>query len=129
MNRKDRRAAAREAAKAPWVPPRQRQRIADIQKNGITAADLTHEFERGRRIAEKDAARFILTMASAAFCRTLKAKHKFGHKRICDTLQEVDSIFAQEIDSIEAAEKCLQETGVAFNFYDPFDRISEGAKK
>ena len=128
MNRKERRAAARNEAKAPFIPRRMRQRVADIQKNGITAQDLTHEFERGKRVAEVDAARFILTMAYAAFCRTLKAKHKFGHKRICDTLQEVDRIFAQEIDSIEAAEKCLQETGVSFDFYDPFDRVQESEK-
>lgn len=80
-------------------------------------------------MAQKDAAEFILTMAYAAFCRALKQKHRFGHKRIVETLKIVDEIFSREIDSIEAAEKCLQETGVRFSFYDPFDRIEEANEK
>lgn len=128
MNRKERRAAARNQAKSPWIRPRQRQRVADIQKNGITAQDLTAEFNRGMRVAQKDAARFILTMAYAAFCRVMKSKHRFGMKRICDTLQEIDRVFAYEIDSIEAAEACLMETGVSFDFYEPFDRVGEAKK-
>ena len=125
MNRKERRAAAREAAKSPWIPYRQRQRVADIQKNGITAEDLTAEFNRGVRCANEKAAEYILTMAYAAFCRALKRRHKFGAQRITDTLCEVDKIFAHEIDSIEAAQKCLKERGVSFDFYEPFDRVQE----
>ena len=125
MNRAERSAAARREAKGPWIPARQRQRVADIEKNGITAQDLTAEFNRGMRVAQTDAARFILTMAYAAMCRVLRQKHRFGMKRLADTLQEIDRVFSTEIDSIEAAEKCLQETGISFDFYEPFDRIGE----
>jgi len=94
-----------------------KQAVAErLMKNGITAQDLTDEYERGRRDATKEYVDKLLPYQQKFFYSAAAiAAHElfgFGKDRALRLLERVQEIMCEEISTGDIIERCKRETGV-----------------
>lgn len=114
MNRAQRRAAKRAAPKAKPEAHKltNRERLAIIEKNGITAKDLERSFEDGKQAALRIKTQYVMNMFLCANAIALHRKFKFGKVRIARALRETERIMVEELTTEDITERCKRETGI-----------------
>lgn len=120
MNRAQRRAAKKsEPKKKPEGHNLSaRERLANIEKNGITAKELERSFEDGRREAMKIRTNYIMNMFFAANAIALHREFGFGEQRITRVLKRTERIMIEELTTEDITERCRRETGIDIDIED-----------
>ena len=84
----------------------------NMERNGITKADLEKEFKAGYNAATKEITRFSMQMFYCAGACALKRLFGFGEKRILRTLDLIQEIMEEEITTTDMMQRCKDETGI-----------------
>lgn len=84
----------------------------EMEKNGITQADLKAEYEKGYAAARRDLAIFTMRMFYSAIAISLHRLFKFGETRIERVLSDVQWIMTEEICTDDIIARCKSETGI-----------------
>ena len=100
-------------------------KVAKIEQNGITIADLEMEYEKGYSAGFNTAAEPMYRTMMAAICLALQEKHGFGKKRIKEVLAAVDEKVLYSLSSTELVDEVFDRIGLQLLFSEPFDRIQE----
>lgn len=114
MNRSDRRKARK--AKPGLTKLSYNEQLQRLLKNGITPADLKHEYQRGRDDAIDDALEFYMRMTYAATALALKRELKFDHECTIRILRAMDRIIINEFTSGELIDRVVEECGLTLYF-------------
>ena len=118
--RAERRDLEREArAYAKYVAKRDAAKKAAMEKlerNGITAADLQREYERGRNESVTEVSEFAMKMIYCGFALALKREFKFGSERVLRTLRAADQIILEELTTDDIIDRVSRELGIAVRF-------------
>ena len=125
MNRQQRRAAKKSEIKHSWHGFTKEQKMEALFKNGITADDLKHEYNRGFSDGFHEASPATFKTIYAAICLALNDKYGFGKKRCIDALNVIDQYVINSLTSAEAIEEVYKRIGIQIDFKEPFDRITE----
>lgn len=129
MNRKQRREAAKQTKPKPspaWHKLTKDEITARLIQNGITAADLKKEFDRGYDAGLQDGGRPTTEIVFAATCLALHENFRFGKKRCLRTLNSIYSIMSEYVTSTEAADAVFEKIGLTLGFDDdPFEPVQE----
>lgn len=126
LNRKQRRAAKKAAPKKRPEGHKltNRERIALIEKNGITAKDLKHSYEEGQQAAMRVPVNYVMNMFFCACAIALHREFGFGEKRIMRVLTATEKIMIEELTTEDITERCKRETGLEVDVRDEgFDDI------
>ena len=126
-NRAQRRAIMRqqtEKTKALIADYSKQQRIAGLIQNGITAADLENEYERGRAEGFRQASWPIIKSCYAGICVALHDEFGFGQERCLRALKAVDEKTLFALNHNELVDEMLDKTGIRLNLDEPFDRVT-----
>lgn len=79
---------------------------------------LKMEYKKGFMDAKSNMAESLIKEIYAAIIVAARRKFRFGKKRICRLLGEVDDIITmQVVDSDEAIELAFREAGIVMNFH------------
>lgn len=124
MNRAERRAESRRLqqeaeATAKYLARRdaaKRAAMDRLERNGITAADLQREYERGRNESVTQASDFAIKMIYCGFVLALKREFGFGTERALRTLRAADQIILEELTTEDIIERVSRELGIAVRF-------------
>lgn len=84
----------------------------NMEKNGITEADLKAEYEKGYAAARSDLSIFYIRMFYSAIAISLHRLFKFGETRIERVLSDVKWIMTEEICTDDILARCHNETGI-----------------
>jgi hypothetical protein len=123
-NRAERRAEKRDLdrearAYAKYVVKRETAKKAAMEKlerNGITAADLQREYERGRNESITEVSEFAMKMIYCGFALALKREFKFGAERVLRTLRAADQIILEELTTDDIIDRVSRELGIDVRF-------------
>lgn len=126
MNRAQRRAQAK-ATPAYKRGKTVEDKIKAFYKNGITAADLQENFEKGYNAGFKDAVPATYEHIYAAVILACRRDLGFGKKRCARLLNHIDDIVTEHLSSREAIEQVWQEVGLELNFSAGIERIEDRA--
>lgn len=122
MNRAQRRAAAK-ATPAYKRGLTREDKIKLLYKNGITAEDLKHDYQKGYTQGYSDGVESAMVTCYAALCLALNELHRFGRERCYRVMKAMDDKIIYNITSDEVAEEALQKMGIRFNVNEPMNRI------
>lgn len=136
MNRKDRREQERLLARenkqaekyAQMVIEREKVRkkhIINIERNGITIADLEAEYKKGYDAGYDTAAEPMYKYMMAAICLALRELHGWGKKRIMEVLTKVDEKVLYALPSDDVVGEVFDQIGLELIFKDPVERVRE----
>lgn len=122
MNRAQRRNAKRNPAHRT-----KQQIVHDLQKNGITIADLDKNHRIGYEEGWDAAKMFYLNVCYASAIRTLKKNANVNAQQCAEFLKEMDEMVSLCMTDEDAVAAAFAEAGVEFNFAEVFseDRITE----
>lgn len=114
MNRAQRRAAKKSAPKKKPGSHKlsATERLAAMEKNGITVKDLKQWYEDGLKDAASTKAKYITNSFMAATAIALHDVAKFGRKRILDVLKRTEQVMLETLTADEMVKRCEYETGV-----------------
>lgn len=114
MNRAQRRAAKKAAPKKKQEAHKltNRERLAIIEKNGITAKDLEHSYDEGQQAAMRIKTQYVMNMFLCANAIALHREMGFGEKRITRILKATERVMVEELTTEDITERCRQETGI-----------------
>lgn len=124
MNRAERRAESRRLQheaelEAKYLAKRdaaKKAAMAKLERNGITAADLQREYERGRNESVTEVSDFAIKMIYCGFVLALKREFGFGTERALRTLRAADQIILEELTTEDIIERVSHELGIAVRF-------------
>lgn len=101
------------------------KKMDELQRNGITLADLQANYDKGFHDGFKKAAEPIVRGCYAGVCLALNDLYGFGHKRCLDVLNAMDQHITMTLSSVEAIDEVWNRMGLKLDFKDPFERIQE----
>lgn len=101
------------------------KKMDELQRNGITLADLQANYDKGFHDGFKKAAEPIVRGCYAGVCLALNDLYGFGHKRCADVLNALDQHITMTLSSVEAIDEVWNRMGLKLDFKDPFERIQE----
>lgn len=101
------------------------KKMDELQRNGITLADLEANYALGRSDGFKEAAEPIWQGCFAAVCLALHDLYGFGKKRCAEVLNRVDHHMNYSITTEEAIAEVFERIGLQLDFADPFKRVQE----
>lgn len=101
------------------------KKMDELQRNGITLADLEANYALGRSDGFKEAAEPIWQGCFAAVCLALNELYGFGKKRCAEVLNKVDYHMNYSITTEEAIAEVFNRIGLELDFTDPFKRVQE----
>lgn len=90
--------------------------MAKLERNGITAADLQREYERGRNESVTEVSDFAMKMIYCGFALALKREFKFGPERVLRTLRAADQIILEELTTEDIIDRVSRELGIEVRF-------------
>lgn len=102
-----------------------RKKMDELQRNGITLADLQANYDKGYHDGFKKAAEPIVRGCYAGVCLALNDLYGFGHKRCADVLNALDQHITMTLSSVEAIDEVWERMGLKLDFNDPFTRVQE----
>lgn len=88
------------------------QRLARMEKNGITVRDLEKEYGKGYRKAHTEITAFQMRMFYCATALALHELYGFGETRLLRTLDRIQEIMTDEICTADIIERLKRETGL-----------------
>ena len=101
------------------------KKMDELQRNGITLADLQANYDKGFHDGFKKAAEPIVRGCYAGVCLALNDLYGFGHKRCADVLNALDQHITMTLSTVEAIDEVWNRMGLKLDFKDPFERIQE----
>ena len=101
------------------------KKMDELQRNGITLADLQANYDKGFHDGFKKAAEPIVRGCYAGVCLALNDLYGFGHKRCADVLNALDQHITMTLSSVEAIDEVWNRMGLKLDLKDPFERIQE----
>lgn len=124
MGRAERRSESRKLEKearayAKYIEKREAAKkaaMAKLERNGITAADLQREYERGRNESVTEVSDFAMKMIYCGFALALKREFKFGSERVLRTLHAADQIILEELTTEDIIDRVSRELGIEVRF-------------
>ncbi len=124
MGRAERRSESRKLEKearayAKYIEKREAAKkaaMAKLERNGITAADLQREYERGRNESVTEVSDFAMKMIYCGFALALKREFKFGPERVLRTLHAADQIILEELTTEDIIDRVSRELGIEVRF-------------
>lgn len=99
--------------------------IENLQRNGITVAELKENYDKGYQEGFKAAAEPVVRGIYASVCLALNDLHGFGQKRCADVLRSVDEHLTYSLTSADAIDEVWKRMGLRLEFKEAFDRIQE----
>ena len=91
------------------------QKVKEMERmhqNGITAADLKANYDKGYKEGRMDMVTFTMANFYSAIAIAMKRLYGHGETRILRTLNDVQLIMTEEITVQDLIERCKRETGV-----------------
>lgn len=122
MNRAQRRAAAK-ATPAYKRGLTREDKMKLLYKNGITAEDLKHDFQKGYMEGYSTGVGTAMKTCYAALCLALNDLHGFGRERCYRVMKAMDDKIIYSITSQEVADETLRKMGIRFDINEPLNRI------
>lgn len=104
------------------------QRLASIQKNGITLKDLEKNYDLGWHDGVQAGIQRTFKACYAAFILAMRRQHRFGRFRCKRILNLADEQVTTALTTDELIQQVWDEIGLELDFKDPFDRVKEVAK-
>lgn len=101
------------------------KKMDELQRNGITLADLQANYDKGYHDGFKKAAEPIVRGCYAGVCLALNDLYGFGHKRCADVLNALDQHITMTLSTVEAIDEVWERMGLKLDFNDPFTRVQE----
>lgn len=101
------------------------KKMDELQRNGITLADLQANYDKGFHDGFKKAAEPIVRGCYAGVCLALNDLYGFGHKRCADVLNALDQHITMTLSTVEAIDEVWNRMGLKLDFKDPFERIQD----
>lgn len=114
MNRADRRKEHKAKPGYMKISPEQRKR--NMEKHGITEADLSREYIRGWEAGRADTASFFMRTVYAAMALAMRRELGFGRERTLRVIYAADKIIVDELTTDTIVRQVSRECGIDLYF-------------
>ena len=107
---------------APYTS-KEKDILARMVRNGITAEDLKEEFKRGRQSAYEQTAPAVMTACYSAVAITLAEDFGFTSEQILSVLAKADERITMSVDNDELAREAEEKARIRFFASEGIDRV------
>lgn len=101
-----------------------KERVARIERNGITAADLQHSYEEGYKRGQSEGIAWGMDCLLGSLLLALHRRYGFGKGRLCDVVNDAARIQIAEFSNRDILDGLVEETGLRLTEYR--EMIDEG---